>query len=102
MYEQKTNTKGSAIMSILLKAPIRKTGLITKSTHVGPKTSSILLVSATIFIAVVLLMYTGIAFTEGTMKGYSECRGKIVGFEQKGMYGSPDQFKLALSYCDPK
>ena len=89
-------------MSILLEAPIRKTGLITKSTHVGPKTSSILLVSATIFIAVVLLMYTGIAFTEGTMKGYSECRGKIAGFEQKGMYGSPDQFKLALSYCDPK
>ena len=70
-------------MSILLKAPIRKTGLITKSTHVGPKTSSILLVSATIFIAVVLLMYTGIAFTEGTMKGYSECRGKIVGFGKK-------------------
>jgi hypothetical protein len=89
-------------MSILLKAPIRKTGLITKSKHVGPKTSSILLVSATIFIAVVLFMYTGIAFTEGTMKGYSECRDKIVGFEQKGIYGSPDQFKLALSYCNPK
>ena len=89
-------------MSILLEAPIKKTGLITKSKHVGPKTSSILLVSAAIFIAVVLLMYVGIAFTEGTMKGYSECRDKIVGFAQKGMYGNPDQFKLALSYCDPK
>jgi len=89
-------------MSILLKAPIKKTGLITKSKHVGTKTSLILLVSAAIFIAVVLLMYVGMAFTEGTMKGYSECRDKIVGFEQKGMYGSPDQFKLALSYCDSK
>jgi hypothetical protein len=57
-------------MSILLKAPIKKTGLITKSKHVGPKTSSILLVSAAILIAVVLLMYAGIAFTEGSMKGY--------------------------------
>jgi len=28
VYEQKTNAKGSAIMSILLKAPIKKTGLI--------------------------------------------------------------------------
>ena len=89
-------------MSILLKAPIKKTGLITKSKHVGPKTSSILLVSAAILIAVVLLMYAGLAFTEGSMKGYSECRDKIVGFEQKGIYGSPDQFKLALSYCDSK
>jgi hypothetical protein len=89
-------------MSILLKAPIKKTGLITKSKHVGPKTSSILLVSAAILIAVVLLMYAGIAFTEGSIKGYSECRDKIVGFEQKGIYGSPDQFKLALSYCDSK
>ena len=89
-------------MSILLKAPIKKTGLITKSKHVGPKTSWILLVSAAILIAVVLLMYAGIAFTEGSMKGYSECRDKIVGFEQKGIYGSPNQFKLALSYCDSK
>ena len=70
-------------MSILLEAPIKKTGLITKSKHVGPKTSSILLVSAAIFIVVVLLMYTGIAFTEGTMKGYSECRGKIVGSSKR-------------------
>jgi len=83
VYEQKTNTKGSAIMSVLLKAPIKKTGLITKTKHVGPKTSSILLVSAGIFIVVVLLMYAGIASTDGAMKG-------------------PDQFKLALSYCDPK
>ena len=89
-------------MSLLLKAPIKKTGLITKSKHVGQKTSSILLVSASILIAVVLLMYAGIAFTEGALKGYSECRDKVVGFEQKGMYGSTDQFKLALSYCDAK
>ena len=89
-------------MSILLEAPIKKTGLITKSKHVGPKTSSILLVSAAIFIAVVLLMYVGIAYTEGTIKGYSECRNKIIGFEHSGMYGSPEQLRLALSYCDSK
>ena len=70
-------------MSILLKAPINKTGLITKTKHVAPKTSSILLASAAIFIVVVLLMYAGIAFTEGAMKTYSECRGKIVGFDKR-------------------
>src|SRR6185295_9998999 len=100
MYEQKTNEKGSEIMSILLKAPIKTTGLSTKSIHTEPKTSSILLVSAAIFIVVVLLMYAGLAFTEGTMRAYSECKGKIAGFEEKGMYGSPGQFKVALSYCD--
>ena len=56
-------------MSILLKPPV-KTSLITKSKHGEPKTSSILLISAAIFIAVVLLMYSGMAYTEGTMKGY--------------------------------
>lgn len=89
-------------MSILLEAPVKKTGLITESKHDGPKTSSILLMSAAIFIGVVLLMYAGIAYTEGTIKGYSECRNKIIGFEQHGMYGSPEQFKLALTYCESK
>ncbi|MDW0285625.1 MAG: hypothetical protein QN785_10310 [Nitrososphaeraceae archaeon] len=47
-------------------------------------------------------MYAGMAFTEGTMKGYAECRSQIIGFSQSGMYGSSEQFKLALSYCDSK
>ena len=88
-------------MSILLKPPV-KTSLITKSKHGEPKTSSILLISAAIFIGVVLLMYAGMAFTEGTMKGYAECRNKIIGFSQSGMYGSSEQLKSALTYCDSK
>ena len=88
-------------MSILLKPPV-KTSLITKSELGEPKTSSILLISAAIFVAVVLVMYAGMAYTEGTMKGYTECRNKIVGFLQSGMYGSPEQFKSALTYCNSK
>jgi hypothetical protein len=49
-----------------------------------------------------LLMYAGIMYTESTMKQYSACRDKIIGYEQSGIYTSPDQFKLALSYCDSK
>ena len=101
MYDQKTNTKGVAIVSVLLKAP-EKTSLVTISKHGEPKTSSILVISAAIFMAVVLLMYAGMAYTEGTMKGYSECRNKIMGFEESGMYGSPEQFKSALMYCSTK
>jgi hypothetical protein len=34
------------------------------------------------------------------MKQYSACRDKIIGFEQRGMYASPGEFRLALSFCD--
>lgn len=86
-------------MSILLYAsrPVEKMGL--RSKHAEPKTSSILLISVAIIFSVVLLMYAGISFTESLMKAYSTCREKIVGFEQRGLYTSPEQFKLALSYC---
>jgi hypothetical protein len=33
---------------------------------------------------------------------FTACRDKIIGFEQLGMYSSPEQFKLALSYCSGK
>ena len=102
MYEEKSNTKGGPNMSILLEAPAKRTGLVTKSIHGEPKTSLILLSSAAIVMAVVLLMYVGILYTEGMMKGYSDCRDKIIGFEQNGLYSSTEQFKLALSYCDGK
>jgi hypothetical protein len=49
-----------------------------------------------------LLMYAGIMYTESTMKQYSACRDKIIGYEQSGIYTSPDQFKLVLSYCESK
>lgn len=89
-------------MSILLHAPspIKKLGV--KSKHGEPKTSSILLISITIFIAVIILMYTGILWTEREMKTYSTCRDKIIEYEQQGYYTIPGDFKLALSFCDSK
>jgi hypothetical protein len=27
------------------------------------------------------------------------CRKKIIGFQQRGFYSSPEQFRLALTYC---
>ena len=88
-------------MSILLHGsrPVEKLELKTKQAE--PKTSSILLISVAIFFSVVLLMYVGILFTETSMKGYSTCREKIVGYEQRGLYTGAEQFKMALSYCEP-
>ncbi|MDW0270795.1 MAG: hypothetical protein QN834_05220 [Nitrososphaeraceae archaeon] len=51
--------------------------------------------------SVVLLMYVGILFTEGSIKSYSACREKIIGYEQRGLYTSFEKFKMALSYCGP-
>jgi hypothetical protein len=53
-------------------------------------------------LSVVLLMYVGILFTEGSIKSYSACREKIIGYEQRGLYTSPEQFKVALSNCGPR
>ena len=89
-------------MSVILDSLLLRTKEITKSKHGEPKTSSILLISVAITMAIILLMYVGILYTEGTMKQYSTCRDKIVGFEQRGMYPSPGEFRLALSYCDSK
>jgi hypothetical protein len=87
-------------MSILLHASLPVKKLVAKSKHVEPSTSSILLISVGIFLAIILLMYVGILYIETSLKGYSTCRDKIVGFEQRGMYSNSDQFKLAISYCD--
>ena len=87
-------------MSIILDTPLLRTKEITKSKYGEPKTSAILLISVAIMIAIILLIYGGISYTEGTMKQYSMCRDKIIGFEQHGMYPSAEEFKLALSFCD--
>ena len=89
-------------MSIILDTPLIRPDAIVKSKNVELKTSSILLISVAITLAIVLLMYAGLTYTEGTMKQYSACRDKIVGYEQSGMYTSPDQFRLALSFCEGK
>ena len=89
-------------MSVILDTVLLRTKEITKSKHGEPKTSSILLISVAIFLAIILLTHMGVMFTESSMKVNSTCRDKIVGFEQRGMYTSPEQFKLALSYCGTK
>lgn len=89
-------------MNVILDTLFLRTKEITKSKHSEPKTSSILLISVAITMAIILLMYVGILYTEGTMKQYSICRDKIVGFEQRGMYPSPGEFRLALSSCESK
>jgi hypothetical protein len=88
-------------MSILLRAPRPVEKLEIKTKHAEPRTSSILLMSVAIILSVVLLMYVGILFTEGSIKSYSACSEKIIGYEQRGLYTSPEQFKMALSYCGP-
>ena len=96
--------KGHKVMIIdddpsVLLARIKE---ITISKHAQPRTSSILLISIALGIAIILLMYAGIAYTEGMMKLNSTRRNKIIGYKQRGMYSSPQQFKLALSYCDTR
>ena len=93
---------GGARLSILLEVPTAGTNLITKSKRGEPKTSSILLISAAISIAITLLVSVGLIYTDGMIGQHSACRDKIIGFEQQGMYKGPEQFKLALSYCDAK
>jgi hypothetical protein len=87
-------------MSIILDTLLLRTKEIAKPKHGEPKTWSILLMSVAIMMAIILLMYAGISYTEGTIKQYSTCRDKIVGYEQSGMYTSLGEFRLALSFCD--
>jgi hypothetical protein len=89
-------------MNIILDSLLSKSHQITKSKVVGPSTSSILLISVAITVGIVLLMYAGIMYTESTMKQYSACKDKIVGYEQHAMYPGPEEFRLALSLCDSK
>ena len=84
-------------MSILIHAPKK---LVTEVKHREPTTTSIVFISVAIFVAIIILMYSGLMYTETTMKHYSDCRNKIAEFEQSGMYVNSDQFKLALSYCN--
>jgi len=89
-------------MSNILDNPILRPHETTRSKHKEPKTLSILLISLAITMAIILLMYAGIWYSESIMKQYSACRDKIIGFEQRGFYESPEQFRLALSFCDTK
>ena len=63
----------------------------------------ILATSSILFGIVLITMLMGpviIASTNGlTMDDISDCRKKIIESEQMGYYSSPDQFRLAESYC---
>jgi len=87
-------------LSVILDTLLLRTKEITKSKHGEPKTSSMLLISVAITMAIILLMSAGISYTEGTMKQYSTCRDKLAGYAQSGMYPSPGEFRLVLSFCD--
>ena len=87
-------------MNIILDTPLLRPNEITKAKHGEPKTSAILLISVAITMAIILLMYAGISYTEGIMKQYSTCIDKIGGYEQSGIYTSEKEFRLALSLCD--
>ena len=89
-------------MSNILDNAILRPNEITKSKHKEPKASSILLIKLAITMAIILLMYAGMWYSESIMKQYSACRDKIIAFEQRGFYDSPDQFRLALSFCETK
>ena len=85
-------------MSILLHVPAPVKKLVAKSKHVEPTTSSILLISAALFIAFIFVVNIGVLLPN-TMNQFNTCRDKIVGYEQSGIYTNSEQFKLALSYC---
>jgi len=86
-------------MSLLFYAPKK---LITKSKRHEATTSSIVLASVVILVGIIILMYSGLMYTETTMKQYSDCRDKIIGFYHQGMYPSQELFKVALSHCDDR
>jgi hypothetical protein len=85
-------------MSILLHASLPVKKLVAKSKHVEPSTSSILLISAALFIAFIFVVNIGVLLPN-TMNQYNTCRDKIVGYEQSGIYTNSEQFKLAMTYC---
>lgn len=64
----------------------------------------VIMAASGVFLGTVLItMLMGpliIASTSGlTMDDISDCRKKIIESEQMGYYSSPDQFRLAESYC---
>jgi|SRR6476619_7120403 hypothetical protein len=64
----------------------------------------VIMAASSIFLGIVLItMLMGpliITSTSGlTMDDISDCRKKIIESEQMGYYSSPEQFRLAESYC---
>lgn len=87
-------------MSFLLHAPKK---LVVEPKHAEPPTTvSIVLLSVAIFLGIILVTHMAYMLMESSVNVNPGCKDKIMGFSQHGMYTNPDQFKLALSYCDAR
>lgn len=75
-----------------------------RTTHSQRRDYFVIMTISSILLGTVLItMLMGpviITSTSGlTMDDISDCRKKIIESEQMGYYSSPDQFRLAESYC---
>ena len=68
-------------------------------TDAESETVSIVLASLALFLGIILVTSMVYTFMESSTNVIAGCKDKIIGFSQRGMYTSPEQFKLALSYC---
>ena len=64
----------------------------------------VIMVASSIFLGIVLItmLMVPVMITSSsglTMEDISDCRKKIIGSQQMGYYSSPEQFRLAESYC---
>ena len=64
----------------------------------------VIMAASIIFLGIVLIstLVSPVMITSSSglsMDDISACRQKIIGSEQMGYYSSPDQFRLAESYC---
>ncbi|HEY7110551.1 MAG TPA: hypothetical protein VH415_14095 [Nitrososphaeraceae archaeon] len=58
-------------------------------------------ITGVLFGIVLVLFFMGpiMIVPDGSTEDKLACTHKIIGYQQHGYYSSPDQFKLALSYC---
>jgi hypothetical protein len=64
----------------------------------------VIMAASSIFLGIVVIsmLVSPVMITSSSglsMDDISACRQKIIGAEQMGYYSSPDQFRLAESYC---
>ena len=91
-------------ISLFYKPPGKKD---VKSSTRGKELSSkhecgkIVGITGILFGVVLVIFFMGpiMIVPDGLTEAKLACTSKIVGFQQHGYYSSPEQFKLALSYC---
>ena len=62
---------------------------------------SILGITGLLFGVMLVFVFMGpiMMIPDGSNEIELACNKKIIGFEQQGFYSSPEQYRLALSYC---